>query len=78
MSVTSTPSKNALILADYIVGHRRALADLIQTAEGLSLAPSKLRQDIRRGLLQPTRLGRRLAFSREQIATYIDALGGAR
>lgn len=66
--------ENALQLADTIVGEGRAMATLDEVATGLTLRPAKLRSDVRLGKLVPTRLGRRLAFSREQIASYIVAL----
>ena len=67
---------HALRLADHIVGEGRALATLAEVCTGLTLASSKVRNDVRRGLARPTRLGRRVAFSREQIADYLTALEG--
>lgn len=65
---------HALRLANHVVGDGRALATLAEVATGLTLAPAKIRNDVRRGLARPTRLGRRVAFSREQIADYLTAL----
>ena len=71
---TAVTNNRTLSLANHIVGEGRALATLAEVATGLTLAPAKIRNDVRRGLARPTRLGRRVAFSREQIADYLTAL----
>lgn len=64
----------ALELADQILGRGRAVASLKEVADGLTISVAKIRADIRRGLVDPTRLGGRIALSRQQIADYVLAL----